>query len=228
MKTLSWLGVLALLAGCGSTPTGSDGGPLKESDLGPAPANHSALFAGYLAGYLKDPYSAQVVHTAGPAKFVGTSGFSFNMRGYGWAACYAVNAKNSFGAYTGIKTFMAVYRNGQVVNVARTGETIYLDADIGSFCSRNPRVDAVAPGSAPANPSAAQSRITREALSALKPGVTTRADAERLFGAPSSISAIGQQTLLQWMTPDVRAHIAVLFDNSPEQRMVQISHSYFQ
>lgn len=216
------------LAGCGSTPTRPDGTALQESDFGPLPADHGAVFAGYLAGHLKDPYSAQVTHYAGPAKFVGSTGFSFNVKGYGWASCYAVNAKNSFGGYTGARAYLAVIRNGRIVEVARAGETIYIDADISRFCNSAPKVSSPAAGVAAPLSGPDPKRVTREALKSLKQNASTRADAERLFGPPSSISTIGRQTLLQWVTTGSAAHVAILFDDSAEQRMVQITHSFFQ
>lgn len=216
------------LSGCESTPKGATGAPLQESDFGPLPADHSTIFAGYLASYLKDPYSAQVTHYAGPAKFVGATGFSFNVKGYGWASCYAVNAKNSFGGYTGARAYLAVIRNGRIVEVARAGETIYIDADISRFCNSNPKVSALAAATAPAAAGPDPRRVTRDALTSLKPNTSTRADAERLFGPPNSISTVGRQTLLQWITSGTTAHVAILFDDSAEQRMVQVTHSFFQ
>jgi len=221
-----------LLVGCASGPlTNAAGQSLTSADFGPFPMEHSAVFAAHLDATLKDPTSAQVRHYGGPATYAKPASL-FADPVYGWGTCYTVNAKNSFGGYTGAKAYLAVIRNGQLIHVMVSGGDIYTDASISSFCNSAGAPNAGRPvtPSAPAvtltgNPAEI---VTQAKLSMLKPGFATRADAVKLFGQPVSVSAMYKSTLLQWMSPSHQAHIAVLFADDSAQTMVRVTHSFFQ
>lgn len=146
MKTVCALAVAALVAGCASVSS-------IPSDPGVYPSNHLQQFALYLAGSLKDPYSAQVKHFAGPAPYSRAAGL-FVPALSGWGACYTVNAKNSFGGYTGAKWYLAIFRDGVlfdlVIDEPRTD--IFTLAGMSRFCnsagSPNANAHSLAPASA--------------------------------------------------------------------------------
>jgi hypothetical protein len=108
MRTAALL-LVAAMAGCAAPQP-------VQSELGPFPADHLALLNAHLAATLKDPYSAVVRHIAGPAPYAVQRGL-IHGGGYAsvWAACYAVNAKNSYGGYTGPKLHVATFRDGRLV-----------------------------------------------------------------------------------------------------------------
>lgn len=76
---------------------------------------------------LKDPESARVTLTREPRRVVFARS-SFNKGGAGWEICTDVNAKNSFGAYTGIKRVFVLWSSGAVID--------FIDGDLGNaFCN---------------------------------------------------------------------------------------------
>jgi hypothetical protein len=102
------IALLALaLAGCATPP---------PPDTGPPPANHEALFAAWLGASLKDPGSAIVNRVAGPARYV-KPGSLLTIPVTGWASCYTVNARNSFGGYAGARLYVPIYINGSLWHV---------------------------------------------------------------------------------------------------------------
>lgn len=99
--------------------------PAADADYGTTPKDVSAQFKKYLEPLLKDPYSAQWSEATPPKKeyiFTETnSGYTFYPHitpEYGYSACITVNAKNSYGGYTGNKTYWAFFKNGIINKVA--------------------------------------------------------------------------------------------------------------
>lgn len=139
MRVAIAIPLCAALAACGAfgPPMTPQGTAATVGDVGPPPINHGELFARYLAGTLKDPYSAQVSHIAGPAPWVKGGSWGSTASAYGWGACYAVNAKNSFGGYTGARLYVAVVRSGALVSVIGPSgsSNIFEDAAISNFCN---------------------------------------------------------------------------------------------
>lgn len=75
------------------------------------PHDHRARIADALRTALKDPYSIRSAEIAAPSQeFVGI--LNGGMRP---AVCFRLNAKNSFGAYIGIETHVAVFDNGRAI-----------------------------------------------------------------------------------------------------------------
>jgi hypothetical protein len=64
----------------------------------------------------------------------------------------------------------------------------------------------------------------------LRPGVSTVYDAKQMLGPPTTQSAIGANTLLQWqysrgtLIGGSGAHLAVLFDH--EGKMIRVTHRF--
>jgi hypothetical protein len=99
-----------LLAACQSSADKSQ----VVATLGPAPANYKSIAAGYLPTYFKDPRSVIDSSISTPALRqdpIGTDTF--------WAICFRGNAKNSYGAYTGLEDTILFTKNG-VVKLAIT------------------------------------------------------------------------------------------------------------
>lgn len=70
---------------------------INSLSYGKAPKNHDSLFKKIAKDNLKDPGSAQFRNIQKPKKFWGKS---LTLNPY-WLICGEVNAKNSFGGYTG-------------------------------------------------------------------------------------------------------------------------------
>lgn len=68
-----------------------------------APADYDAKVKRYLEGTLKDPFSVVLEQTKAPHFVQGNikRGLLGKKPYRGWLACYRMNAKNSYGAYTG-------------------------------------------------------------------------------------------------------------------------------
>jgi len=121
------LSILATgLTACASAPTGEGGRAVTLADAGPAPADALGLINRELRTRLKDPESARVAIAREPRRVVFATS-SFNKGGAGWEICAQVNAKNSFGAYTGVKQVFMLWNTGRVVD--------FIDGDLGNaFC----------------------------------------------------------------------------------------------
>jgi hypothetical protein len=200
---------------------------LDRNDYGPRPADHERLFRGWLFSSLKDPMSAVVLHTAGPAEFQ-ASGAAGNSL-FGWGTCYTVNAKNSYGAYVGNRWYLAVVRNDAIVHVYSPGSTSrgrdYTPAETEAFCSSRPKMADAAPAAATRS-----AVFTKEVLSGISPGMSL-AQVVALLGPPTSTTemAFGQQ-LLQWLrTEGARGHhIALVFTAGAAPALHRVQHTFFQ
>lgn len=93
-----------ILSGCVSTP---DKATLERADYGALPNDYKELIAGKISNNLKDPLSAMYKY-AEPYKGWCKSGFGTY---YGWLVRVSVNAKNSYGAYTGNQSKMYLINN---------------------------------------------------------------------------------------------------------------------
>ncbi len=116
--------------------------PEPGADYGIYPQNYQEIVTTAIAGILKDPDSAkysgftqprhdQVIHLEFQSDGKGglvTDGSSPPVRTaiYGYAVCVAVNAKNSYGGYTGNQTYWLLIRDGQVIRTAQAGESLYI------------------------------------------------------------------------------------------------------
>ena len=108
--------------------------PEPGADYGAYPNNYRKIIEAAMTGTLKDPDSArysgftqpkhdQIVHLDyAPNRGVGVTKTAI----YGYAACVAVNAKNSFGGYTGDQLYWFLIRNGQVVRSTQVGGILYM------------------------------------------------------------------------------------------------------
>lgn len=100
--------VVSALAGCATPPTQQE---ISSADYGPEPSNYQAVIKDYMASALKDPESARYEFYRKTTE----KGFSGNPRTYGWVTCFNVNAKNSYGGYTGMQKYFVLIRHNVVV-----------------------------------------------------------------------------------------------------------------
>lgn len=104
--------IVAALTGCATVPANEElhtaaSEPAPERDVG------VAMIEAAIRDKLKDPESAQFEW---PHGFVdGWYQRPFGQRYAGWITCGTVNAKNSYGGYTGRTAAIGVIRNGVVV-----------------------------------------------------------------------------------------------------------------
>lgn len=126
--------VLALaavgLAACTTAPTGQGGKPLTLADAGPKPADAMAIAKAAMLPILKDPESARF-QLIRPARPVVTGTTMIHQGAAGWEICVNVNAKNSYGGYTGYRTTYLLWNSGRVVlhDSSPFGETLCREND---------------------------------------------------------------------------------------------------
>lgn len=108
---------ILFLTSCATMPTQQE---LASADYGRYPDNYEQTIKTYLEPILKDPSSAQYRYLKGPEKKWTRIVTQSN---YGYRVCYMINAKNSFGGFTGYKTHYFLIRDGVVVqHVYESGE----------------------------------------------------------------------------------------------------------
>ncbi|MEX0563093.1 hypothetical protein AB3X30_05505 [Raoultella terrigena] len=92
---------------------------LETADVGSKPSNFQALIESSIREQLKDPDSAKFSGFTEPRKEVMVEQRNFV---YGYSSCVFVNAKNSYGGYTGKQLYWAFIRNGQVLRIKNTND----------------------------------------------------------------------------------------------------------
>ena len=93
---------LGVLCGCAGSPGGNWVGANVPEDAGPSPSNYEETARSCLKGILKDPDSLKQFSVGTPMKRSCTIGIYG--RFWGWRVQVNYNAKNSYGAYTGVHT----------------------------------------------------------------------------------------------------------------------------
>lgn len=97
-----------VLTGC-FRPTAEQ---LANADYGQYPSDYEQTIKSYMSQRLKDPYSAQFQFLNQPkTAWNGIGGLK-----YGYAVCVLINAKNSFGGYTGSQLSYFMLRGSTVVD----------------------------------------------------------------------------------------------------------------
>lgn len=130
MKTLIAIASL-LISGCVSAPTA---GEMSSADFGPPPTNYEASVREYLSTTLKDPYSYDLKFLFQPRKdWSGLGG----RKQFGYAVCANLNAKNSFGAYSGFKLTYFLIRSDVVVASIGSGGAVQEDIEAKQQCNPN-------------------------------------------------------------------------------------------
>lgn len=106
------------LVGCASTPSVSEqaaadyGGTIEQGRA-------ETIATSYIAVRLKDPMSAVYSWNAVVKGFSGAAPIAGRKLTYGYLLAGTVNAKNSYGGYTGAVPYQFIFRDGQLVYSTR-------------------------------------------------------------------------------------------------------------
>ena len=106
--------VLAVLTGCASGPTPQD---IANADYGTSIDQEQAetRVKQYFNAHLKDPYSAQYQFSKVEKGYIIGNAFEGRPLYAGYIMTANVNAKNSFGGYTGNEAYQFLFQNGVAV-----------------------------------------------------------------------------------------------------------------
>jgi len=97
-----------------------------NADHGQYPKNYVAIIKKWYMANLKDPESAKFISFSKPRKEHAIANQFTHEAIYGYTACATVNAKNSYGGYSGNKTDWFLIRNGAVVRQQNPQLHIYI------------------------------------------------------------------------------------------------------
>lgn len=101
--------------------------PEPGADHGPVPEDYEEIVKHYFADQLKDPDSAKYSDFRGPKpNFLIVNKFEKTAK-YGYVVCVHINARNSYGGYTGKKLAWTFIRDGAVVESAIEDSTEFRD-----------------------------------------------------------------------------------------------------
>ena len=116
MKLLSVVSLCVLLSACMSPPVDQAGRKLSLADAGSPPGDVEKVVRDALRYRLKDFDSAKIELPFSPRPVVFAKAPGLNSGGAGWEICPRVNAKNSYGGYTGFKTIFILWNQGEVID----------------------------------------------------------------------------------------------------------------
>jgi hypothetical protein len=112
MKVLALCVFSALLASTVAFDLRAENPAVDVSRYGPYPANYKEIVMKWLETQLIDASSAHLEWNGDPKPAdLGTNGEHL----YGYLVNFKVNARNRFGAYTGMQSHGALIRNGEVI-----------------------------------------------------------------------------------------------------------------
>ena len=125
LRPKSFIPLLAtlILAGCASEAQRKDAEtdiwkktlPAQNANYGSYPSNYEQMAKGYFSKTLKDPESARYGTFSKPRKEHVIKNVDIREVTYGYSFCASVNAKNSYGGYTGSHTYWFFIRDGQII-----------------------------------------------------------------------------------------------------------------
>lgn len=101
IRSMALAGAFVLTA-C-TTPGGGMLNTNLPADAGTAPSTHEETVRAYLRANLKDPYSVMDLSISAP--FFSNCAVGIYGPFWGWRVDVSYNAKNSYGAYVGLKTY---------------------------------------------------------------------------------------------------------------------------
>jgi len=142
ISSLLATGTLLVLASCADTAAQKNDAdvaawratlPEPGADYGSYPTNYQNAIETAFVRQLKDPDSAKFSDFTAPKHDqmvqveYATHGVGVNKTAvYGYSSCVSVNAKNSYGGYTGNKQYWFLIRNGQVMRTEPAGGLVYI------------------------------------------------------------------------------------------------------
>jgi hypothetical protein len=109
-KFLYLIAAVLSISGCVT-----DDQPSTPPDYGVLPPDYKSDITNYFNANLKDPYSAHYTFYE-PVETSWYQGWSTH-KFYGWKVMVDVNAKNSFGGYTGNQSYFFTFAGGVLYNV---------------------------------------------------------------------------------------------------------------
>lgn len=112
--------------------------PSPNANYGSPPKNYKKLIRDYMSKQLKDPDSAKYSNFSIPRKehIIHKTGryITENDVYYGYSACVQVNAKNSYGGYTGNEPYWFFFYKNQIMRVKKIssefGSSIYIGRNV--------------------------------------------------------------------------------------------------
>lgn len=112
----------------GTRPPAEEGWtpPTENVDYGEYPTDYEEIAKEAVAAVLKDPESARFGRVSLPRREHAISNQFRREAVYGYSSCIEVNAKNSYGGYTGFQAHWLLIRNGRVVRIQRPDRLIYI------------------------------------------------------------------------------------------------------
>jgi hypothetical protein len=101
--------------------------PSSTANFGSQPQNYEQAIKSYFEVILKDPDSAKYRFSA-PVKAYGNEGLIYggDVSWLGWLVDVDVNAKNSYGGYTGAKQYMVFFKGDRVFKHVKGRDHILL------------------------------------------------------------------------------------------------------
>ena len=123
MKKLFTVFFVSLFTACASTapeaslPTPPTKEEILAADYGAFPTNYQEVIKKYVSTNLKDPESARYEFLTQPSRGY----LLIHGRKFGWTACVSVNAKNSYGGYSGSDRGLLLLQGDKVVDSTYDG-----------------------------------------------------------------------------------------------------------
>ena len=103
--------VLFGVSACHHQPTAAD---LQNAYYGDYPQNYEEIINKHIENVFYDPYSAKVNFPVSPSQGYYSKPFGGGVE-YGYHGTVMINAKNQMGAYTGLKRYNYVIRDGRII-----------------------------------------------------------------------------------------------------------------
>jgi len=109
--------------------------PAPEADYGAYPADYESIIKSHMETKLKDPESARYGEFSKPRKEHIITNVGAQEAAYGYSVCVPVNAKNSYGGYTGSHQYWFFLRDGKIarsqdIDSGYFGKIIYQGRDV--------------------------------------------------------------------------------------------------
>lgn len=125
MKTIVFIAFLAaFVSGCAVTPMPT---PLQIAlkDCGPAPVDYKEQIEALIGFRLKDPESARYKYSIPEKGCVRSAPLQGSKLYFGWLVNVEVNAKNSYGGYTGYELYQTLFQDGEIVAWSKPPHDLY-------------------------------------------------------------------------------------------------------
>ena len=116
----------------------------QNLEYGAKPIEYKSIIETYMAGKLKDPYSAVYEYKGGPVKFFRKVSIA-GQQAHGWGVCVTINSKNSYGGYTGTKGYTFMIINDKVVDQKGLQDDFIERSVVKAGCKRIAEIEASQP-----------------------------------------------------------------------------------